>query len=488
MEHRLIKKIDEYEFELLYKMIDTSYIYIKIKNISRQIDFIVYASNSQGNIYRFCSRTASDSTHLFKGNYDYVTETFIHMELQKFISENLDKLAEVKLDRKTLEKICPVTTDNCYLNYDRTFISYKDYIDRRFINFDFSDDPFLCIINKLRCGNGFIRIYYIIENIIKIYDIYGYLSFKSISKNFDKLITNILLIFGKGNSGPNRIELNEIFLELVARGHSGLTDENKHKLIKFYLEFISFYMNTNYEIKFQTKTYLYTTGKFIMKAEPSIKLNFDFYSVVIQNKDNKLEYTIIYAIYDYSNSVIPESNGRYTIVLNMIPHQDDGNKINSLGLYRKFITIGIYLCKPFDYLEQVKTLVPGLPSQQYYLFIGDLYHNLFPVKQILDLEINKKLENQSSIKIEQIKKEIEIIKFNSDKLSNRLKMYAELFELNNSLIQLINDNLDDVTGEVKQKCLQIRDVTITKNINIKIEQQQINNKLLEYQRIYRTLT
>ena len=62
----------------------------------------------------------------------------------------------------------------------------------------------------------------------------------------------------------------------------------------------------------------------------------------------------------------------------------------------------------------------------------------------------------------ELDKEIEINELNSKKLSNRLIINAELFELYNLLIQLINDNLDDVTGEVKQKCLQIRDETLKK--------------------------
>ena len=70
-------------------------------------------------------------------------------------------------------------------------------------------------------------------------------------------------------------------------------------------------------------------------------------------------------------------------MLNMIPHQDNGNKINSLGLYKKFSKIGIYVCKPFDYSEQVETLVRGSSPTEYY-FIGDLYDSLFPVKQLLD--------------------------------------------------------------------------------------------------------
>ena len=43
-------KINRYTFKLLYKMIDTDYVKIKIRNITQQIDFIVYPSNSQGNI------------------------------------------------------------------------------------------------------------------------------------------------------------------------------------------------------------------------------------------------------------------------------------------------------------------------------------------------------------------------------------------------------------------------------------------------------
>ena len=381
MEHPLIIKIDSYEFKLLYKMIDGDYIKIKIKNLSKNIDFVVYSSNSQGNIYRFCSYT--DYTlerKLFKGKYDYVTETFVHMELQKFINKNLDKL--VVKEKEELIEICPLKTDNIYR--DRPSISYEDYLDKRFVNFD-TIDPFLNIISELECGIGFEHIYRIILNII---DINKYLSSKSISSKFIsynsyKLETDILLIFGKGKTDDNRRELIKILIELYQKKTSGLTSDNKHKLTRLYLEFISFYMNTNYEIKFDTKTRLYSTGEFIMKKEPSIKLNFHFYSVVIQNKDNKLEYTIIYAIYEYENKLIPKYNGTYTIMLNMIPHQDEGNKINSLGLYKKFSKIGIYICKPFDYSGQVETLVRGSSPTIYY-FIGDLYHDLFPVKQILD--------------------------------------------------------------------------------------------------------
>ncbi len=88
-------------------------------------------------------------------------------------------------------------------------------------------------------------------------------------------------------------------------------------------------------------------------------------------------------MYEYTDRRNSKYNNNYSIVLNMIPQQDNGDNINSLGLYKKFITIGIYLCKPFDYPEQVATLTRGSELLIYY-FVGHLYDNLFPIKQIIE--------------------------------------------------------------------------------------------------------
>ena len=90
--------------------------------------------------------------------------------------------------------------------------------------------------------------------------------------------------------------------------------------------------------------------------------------------------------------------------------------------------------------------------------------------------------------VEQIKKEMDIIENNYNKLKKRPIINAELVELYNLLIQLINDNLGYVTGEVKKKCLQIKDETLIKIKNIEIEQQRINNELLKYENTYSILT
>jgi hypothetical protein len=358
-------------------MEDTDYIKIKIRNITQQIDFIVYPSNSQGNIYRFCSFDIG--THLYKGDNDYVTETFIHMDLQKFINDNFHNLVEKPIE------ICPMNTDDSHLDLSKS-LTYKEYINKRLINLDI-DDPFLNITSKLKCGEGFSHIYNIIGIISDIQGTPSKFLSSDLVVNFNKLITDILLIFGKGKTGDNRREILEIYLELKGKKDKGLSSdlllENKNQIIKLYLEFISFYMFSNYNIKFDTIKHLYDTGEFSMKKIPTIKLNFKFYSIVIENKHNKHNYTIIWAMYEYTDPHNSKYNNNYSIVLNMIPHQDNGDNINSLGLYKKFITIGIYLCKIFEYPEGVATLVRGSELLIYY-FVGHLYDNLFPIKQIIE--------------------------------------------------------------------------------------------------------
>jgi hypothetical protein len=61
-----------------------------------------------------------------------------------------------------------------------------------------------------------------------------------------------------------------------------------------------------------------------------------------------------------------------------------------LGLYKNFTTIGIYLCKPFDYGWQVRTMAPAITSDNDYYFLGHVYTDLFPVKQITEHEHEKK--------------------------------------------------------------------------------------------------
>jgi hypothetical protein len=156
----------------------------------------------------------------------------------------------------------------------------------------------------------------------------------------------------------------------------------------------------------------------------------------------------------------------------------DGNLISELQIY--------------EYISRVEEHInPAVKSYMDDYFIRlKTYFRMEKVIFFDFLERNKiqQLKSQPIKSQYKLTEEIEVNESNSMKLSKRLKIYVELFELNKYLIQFINDNLHDVTGDVKQKCLQIRDETLKKNENMKLEQQRINKELLKYQSINQTLT
>ena len=360
--------INRYTFKLLYKIEDEKYIRVKIKNIQRDLDFIVYQSNSHCNLYRFCS-ILSDKT-FYKGDTDYVTETFIHMNLQKFIVENFDYII-----LKEGEEDCPHIRDDTRLSLEK-IKPFWEYIKERQTVFD--SEKFLIKIAELKCGDGFSNIYKIIGIIVDIQE--NPINFlpEDLISEFNALIKNILIISYKKKEIKEenfREELIKLYLDLFRknenREESGLEISDKYKIMRLYLKFISEYMNNEYNILSEYKK-LYET-KFSMKKYPSKNFKFKFFSVDIQHKENRKIYTVIFALYTYN-----EAEGTYSIVLNIIPHQDNGNHINSLGLYKKVISMGIYLCKPLDYSNQFQTLMRDSKEEEYH-FVGHLYDSLFPV-------------------------------------------------------------------------------------------------------------
>jgi len=357
--------INSYTFKLLYKMENESYIKVKIKNIERNLDFIVYQSNSHCNLYRFCS-IWSDKT-FYKGDKDYVTETFIHMDLQKFIVENFRNLIEKENEE------CPYKTDNLTLSLEK-IKPFWQYIKERQIVFD--SENFLNKIAELRCGEGFSNIYKIIGIIVDIQKNPSEFLSRDLISDFNILIGNILKIFYKDKKIEDfRIELIQLYLDLYKKNkngeESGLEIRDKKNIMRLYLEFISSYMNYNYNILTEYKELYETVSR--MKKYPSKEFKFKFFSVDIQHKENSKIYSVIFALYKFGEEA-------FSIILNIIPHEDNGNHINSIGLYKKVISMGIYLCKPLDYSHQIQTLMRGFVSEEYH-FVGDLYDNLFPVKR-----------------------------------------------------------------------------------------------------------
>ena len=90
-EKHLAIKIDSFLFQIIEKYNNVNdYYVIKIKNVTLDLFFYLYRSNSEGGIYRLCTYDHIEDK-LYKGE-NYVTTTYVHIQLQIFIGRFKRKL------------------------------------------------------------------------------------------------------------------------------------------------------------------------------------------------------------------------------------------------------------------------------------------------------------------------------------------------------------------------------------------------------------
>ena len=88
--------INGIKFTLIEKLNIDNIVVISSEINNRTIQFKVYPSTSELGLWRLCLNTKRDNRHKYKGDsklkFDYIQTTLIHLELQRFINENLHKL------------------------------------------------------------------------------------------------------------------------------------------------------------------------------------------------------------------------------------------------------------------------------------------------------------------------------------------------------------------------------------------------------------
>ncbi|KAF6252725.1 hypothetical protein COO60DRAFT_1463574 [Scenedesmus sp. NREL 46B-D3] len=83
-------------------------------------------------------------------------------------------------------------------------------------------------------------------------------------------------------------------------------------------------------------------------------------------------YKLLFAQYAYQGRT-------YNIIVNVVPASSDAT---SLGLYRTYVSMGIYLYKPFEYISQALQTVKGRrPVMERYKFQGHRLNRLWPLNQ-----------------------------------------------------------------------------------------------------------
>ena len=185
-------EIDTFKFKLLYKVIEKDYIFIKIRNTITNKDFVLYPSNSHCNMYRLCFNTED---HMFYKGDDYVTETFIHMDLQKFIYQNYNNLIikDIAINILQIDGKYDFIYSKPLKDEKKTFKNYISVARKVILT-----DKFLNKISEHRCGDGFSHIYKIIMNILRIKsdkDVIDFLTVNGLNELFNILIVKIVKIW-----------------------------------------------------------------------------------------------------------------------------------------------------------------------------------------------------------------------------------------------------------------------------------------------------
>lgn len=92
-------EINGYMFSLICQFNKGSKTFIKIESVNKTFgdtSFIVYSSRSQLGCWRLATLKSLKGVSLYKGGTDYVQQTFIHIELQVFIKNNIKKIPSCK--------------------------------------------------------------------------------------------------------------------------------------------------------------------------------------------------------------------------------------------------------------------------------------------------------------------------------------------------------------------------------------------------------
>jgi hypothetical protein len=296
---------------------------------------IYYTSLSEGRFWRLCVYRREDGGYE-KGS-NYVTTSFIDMELQKFIflneskynhRDDLDpKIEDCKFELS--ESLQERFNDDTWKVNEPIFGIFEAIF------------PHKTYKNPIEYNNRIIKLNHIL--IKKNLD-------KSTNQRLQKLYNLLkkykLLI----NTGKNRREFYTRWYQKVILG-------------LFFQEFDIFrdslkevYKNKQVEI---------------VQNKKSTNINMDIYSIKIKSKNTGYVYELFYMQYyvDYQ----PLKKFKHIISISLLSN----NNLNKYGLRQKYVAAGLLINKIFDYYSQIGITAlswEGILTSIDYTFIGDVFN------------------------------------------------------------------------------------------------------------------
>jgi len=333
--------IDDYEFIAISKSsgkINHKFVKLISKHLATQKlnEFHVYQSNSEIGAWRYCRH---NKELFFKGD-DYISVTFIHFELQKYIHQVYDSLVEDPSFSRCLE-----ITES----------------DRTVLNSRIVKDPVFSLISDCFFANCFYN-------------------------NPNLLMTAFSYSKKQQLTAPAIEELDQI-------------KANKPYLenMSIFIQSINIYLQQFLNFDFSSFKPLYSYAFDFDNAHFASTI----YEGSFVNNKNQQSYNIYINRYIYENSLNPLLDGTYSLITFIVP-QDA--KITENGIYSKVIQTGIYAYKALEYSVQMDVYgdqrqrrrktksikhqrdVDWRDNGYGYYFIGDIMNQFWPLGDI-DLSV-----------------------------------------------------------------------------------------------------
>ena len=303
--------------------------------------FWVYRSNSELGFWRLCVTKSPTFQNflLYKGTNDYVQATFIHLELQKFINENIQYVPKTTLDEygKIDECVCYINTRHC--NSSNQIASEQIDNPERVI----SEPPFSII-------NGY-------DDETKNKDPVGC---GRIPKGFtDAGVRAIMKEFSDNLSAEYKYTKKSLI-------HVSSFTFNFETIMNSVGDIYCVKLNRKIPLKdSQTNTVLIYFLKTKLDIDPSL----------IANPSKSL----------FTYNITKICSRDFHVFPFLITNGDA--RITNMGLYSKYIPSGIFICKLFDYYTYGQCTLEETRSEKctmMYSYIGKRYDDLFPLREAVE--------------------------------------------------------------------------------------------------------
>ena len=302
---------------------------------------IYYTSKSEGNIWRYCTTIRNDRDIIYNKGRDYISTTFVHVQLQKLLFMSLLNFVPERIDTDDIQ--CPPS-----MGLPRELSSRLE------------DDT---VISR----NIFFNV------ITSIFPLSG-----QMTNAYEECLGELTRIIKDTRFRDSQLDIYNLYKELS----ENLRRSGVYRSIREGESRREFYQKVYDVIKNMFNKYFRIITSPILIIENNIsniygvEVKCNIYEIKCQcyyRSDNMKIYIIRYMIYTISSD--PRTIRK--AIIHIIP---DGAHITKFGLDSRYVSCGVFINKIFDYESHTSvTHLRGDPTKKY-TFIGDFVnYDFLPV-------------------------------------------------------------------------------------------------------------